>query len=158
MLRWTLLVVAFALLALGSLTVFKTPDWVPWRLGVAAGEFGHWLAVAMLTLALFAWFARAGAGMWAVATCGSALVASVLFLKPTWQAWRVAGDLPAQLTAQFGASAMTRPAFSVRGFFENDAAPVAIETMEVVPGLPPASEVERATGRSGRALRRGGMS
>ncbi len=136
MLRWTLLIVAFAFLALGSLTVFKTPDWVPWRLGVAAGEFGHWLAAATLTLALFAWFARADAGAWAVATGVPALVATVLFLKPTWQAWRVAGELPAQLTAQFGAPAITRPAFSVRGLFENDAAPVAIETLEVAPGLP----------------------
>ena len=136
MLRWTLLVFAFALLALGSLTVFKTPDWAPWRLGVLAGEFGHWLAAAALGLAVFTWFARDGAGAWAVATCVPALVATTLFLKPSWQARRVAEELPAKLAAQFGSHELARPAFSPAALFGRDAAPVAVETRNVSPGLP----------------------
>ena len=136
MLRWLLLVISVFLFGLSLLTVVKSPDWVPWRLGVLAGEFGHWLAVAALGLALSAWFARAGAGVWAVATCGPALVATGLFLKPSWQAWRVAAELPAKLTAQFGAHEIARPAFSIRGLFENDPAPVAVKPLNVAPDLP----------------------
>ncbi len=136
MLRWLLLVISVLLLGLSLLTVVKSPDWAPWRLGVAAGEFGHWLAVATLTLAIFAWFARDGAWAWAAATCVAALVATVLFLKPSWQAWRVAAELPAQLTAQFGPQTLARPAFSTRGFFESGPTPVAVKTMSLSPELP----------------------
>ncbi len=136
MLRWLLLAISILLCGLSLLTVVKSPDWSPWRLGVAAGEFGHWLAVVALTLVIFAWFARAAGGGWAVAIGGPAFVAGVLFLKPSWQAQRVAADLPAQLTAQFGAREMTRPAFSVAGFFANDPAPVAVKTLQVTPDLP----------------------
>lgn len=136
MLRWLLFLTSFVLCALSLLTVVKSPDWVPWRLGVLAGEFGHWLATATLTLAIFAWFARAGAGAWAAVTCVSALVATVLFLKPSWQAWRVATALPAQLTAQFGPPPVARAAFSIGGFFESSPAPVAMQTLHVAPDLP----------------------
>ncbi|MBL9188282.1 MAG: alpha/beta hydrolase [Opitutaceae bacterium] len=136
MLRWLLFFTSAFLCALSLLTAVRSPDWSPWRLGVAAGEFGHWLAVAALGLAAFAWFARAGAGGWALATGLPALVAAVLFAKPTWQAWRVAEHLPAQLSAQFGPQAIERPPFSLEGLMERDPAPVAIRTLQVAPGLP----------------------
>ena len=50
MLRVFLLILALTLIALGTLTVFKSPDWSPWRLGVMAGEYGHWLVVAAIAV------------------------------------------------------------------------------------------------------------
>ena len=58
MLRWLLLFSALALAILGSLTVFKSPDWAPWKLAVLAGEFGHWLAVIAIGLGVVAWATR----------------------------------------------------------------------------------------------------
>ncbi|MDP3069253.1 MAG: alpha/beta hydrolase [Opitutaceae bacterium] len=136
MLRWFLPLASALLCALSLLTVMKSPDWSPWRLGVVAGEFGHWLAVAALALVLFAWFARGGAGVWAAAVGLPALVATGFFLKPAWQAWRVAAELPARLTASFGAQPVTRPAFSLEGLLNRDPAPVAMRALQVAPGLP----------------------
>ena len=137
MLRWTLLVFAFALLALGSLTVIKTPDWAPWRLGVLAGEFGHWLAVAALGLAAFAWATRGGGAVPSTVAAALAVGAAGLFVKPTVQAWRIGATLPKALTAQFGSQPAGRAAFSMGElFFGRNAAPVAVETLNVAPDLP----------------------
>ncbi len=136
MLRLVLLILAVVLLALSLLTAIMSPAWSPWRLAVLAGEFGHWLAVVALALALLAWFSRGEARWSAWATLVPALVACGLFLKPTWQAWRMGAELPAQLTAQFGPFAATRPAFSPAAFFERDPMPVTIKTLHVTPELP----------------------
>jgi acetyl esterase/lipase len=136
MLRVTLFLLAFVLLTLSLLTVRMSPDWSPWRLGVLAGEFGHWLAVGCLTLALFAWFWRADARLWAFLTIVLAAAACVLFLKPVWQARQVAAELPAKLTAQFGPFTPSRPAFSLAALFERDLPPVTVKTFRVAPDLP----------------------
>ena len=41
MLRWVFLLLAVPLLALSTLTTFKSPDWSPWRLAVLAGDEGQ---------------------------------------------------------------------------------------------------------------------
>src|SRR4051812_34413068 len=46
MLRFFLLGLAAVFVALGALTVFRSPDWSSWKLALLAGEFGHWFAVA----------------------------------------------------------------------------------------------------------------
>lgn len=136
MIRWILLLFATALLLLGSLTVFKTPDWAPWRLGVLAGEFGHWLAVAALGLVVVACASRAG-GTAVVAAAVLAVVATGLLLKPALQARAVGTALPESLAAEFGAQPINHPAFSLGElFFGRNAAPVAVETLDVSPGLP----------------------
>ena len=134
--RSILLLLALGLLVLGLSTVYPVPDWAPWKLGVLAGEFGHWLAVAALTLAVFAWFARAGSGLWAGATLVSAAIAGGLLLKPTWQAWRISVELPAKLTAAFGPQAVARAAFAPDALFESDPVPVPVRTLAVTPELP----------------------
>jgi acetyl esterase/lipase len=136
MFRLILFILALAFLVLGLLTVYPVPDWAPWKLGVLAGEFGHWLAGPAFALAAFAWFARAGAGLWAAATLAPALVACVLLLKPAWQAWRLGAELPARLTAAFGPQVVTRAAFAPAALFERDPALVPVRTLEAAPGLP----------------------
>ncbi len=136
MARALVLLVALGLFALGLLTVFPVPNWAPWRLGVLAGEFGQWLAALALLLALFAWFARHGAGAWATATLALALPACGLCLKPAWQASRLGAELPGKLTAAFGPGGPTRAAFSPAELFEFGGAPVAVRTLAVAPGLP----------------------
>ncbi len=136
MIRFVLLFLAVALLVLSLLTAIMSPAWSPWRLAVLAGEFGHWLAVVALALALLAWFSRGEARWSAWATLVPALCACGLFLKPSWQAWRIGAELPAQLTAQFGPLAATRPAFSLNAFFERDPVPVVIQALHVTPELP----------------------
>lgn len=136
MFRLLLLFLALALLVLGLLTVYPVPDWAPWKLGVLAGEFGHWLAGLALALAVFAWFARDGAGVWAVATLAPALIAGGLLLKPAWQSWRLGAELPAKLAAAFGPQPVTRAAFSPAALLASDPAPVLVRTLEVAPGLP----------------------
>lgn len=136
MLRFAFLFLAVVLLTLSLLTVRMSPDWSPWRLAVLAGEFGHWLALLALATALVAWFARGGAGLWAFATFVPAAVACGLFLKPSWQAWKIGRELPAKLTAQLGPFAATRAAFSPAALFERDPAPVMVKTLHVTPELP----------------------
>src|SRR5476651_869707 len=97
MFRWLLLLLALAAAILGSLTVFKSPDWSQWKLAVLAGEFGHWVALAPLVLIALAWGTRAGHGGLTGATIGLSALALALLLKPTVQAWGVGRGLPEKL-------------------------------------------------------------
>ncbi len=135
MLRISLLTLALTLLALGTLTVFKSPDWSPWRLGVLAGEYGHWLAVVALGVGAGAWFARGNLAL-AVVTMAISGVAAALFLKPSYQARQLAATLPGQLGAAFGAQAIERPPFAVTGLVGRDPVPVAPREIAVTPELP----------------------
>ncbi len=135
MLRWILLVVAVAFTALGALTVFKSPDWSPWRLGVLAGEYGHWLAVAAMAVGAGAWFAR-GSVPWAVATIALCVLAMVLLLKPAYQARQIAATLPDMLGGAFGPHAMERPPFAVAQLFGGSPTRVTSREITVAPGLP----------------------
>lgn len=123
MLRWSLLFIALVFLALGSLTVWPSPAWSKWQLALLAGEFGHWLALVALLVAVVAW--RGGFGG---ATALVAVGAAGLLLKPSVQAWRVAPTLPAALD-RLGAPALERAPFTVGGFLYRDPAPVVPETL-----------------------------
>jgi acetyl esterase/lipase len=137
MLRWLLFLVAVALLALGCLTVVKSPDGLPWQLAVLAGEFGHWLAIAALFIGLVGWWLRGEhrgvAGV--VLLCG--IAGTFFLLTPAFQAWRIAGDLPAKFAAQFPAGRAPGIPFSVKQLFlGQDPAPVPMQTLKVAEGLP----------------------
>ncbi len=136
MLRWILLTLAVAQVALAILTCLKSPDWSPWRLGVLAGEYGHWLAAVALAVAAIAWGTRDAAIPLAGITVGLALVATTLFLKPSFQARRIAARLPEQLAAQFGPLTISRAPFSPLSFFSDNPTPVALQTLTVTPELP----------------------
>ena len=131
-----LLLLAVALAALSLLTVFRSPPWSPWKLALLAGELGHWLALPSALLAGFAWEMNDGPG--GTATVVLAALATVLFLKPSWQAARLARPLRARLGAGFGHwSGDGYPPFTVRElYFAGNPPPVTPATMEFAPGLP----------------------
>ena len=104
-----------------------------WKLAIAAGEFGHWLALFPLGLALLA----------AVATEGWARLLTILlgagacgfFLRPAWLASRLAGELPAGLARAFGPGRdRNEPAFDpLRLFWRRRVEPRPVTT-EDIPG------------------------
>ncbi len=131
MLRFSLLILSFALAALGSLTVFKAPDWMPtWKLSVLAGEYGHWVALAPAAVALAAWFIRSENSACAFATMGVCALAAGLLLKPCAQAWRIARELPTELENQFGRVELPRAPFAVGQLFGVAPAPARVETLK----------------------------
>ena len=117
MFRWTLFSLALASAGLGLLTVFKAPDWLSWKLVILAGEFGYWVALLPVGVAIAAGLAGRGAGPGAVATAALALAGALLLLQPCFQAWLIGRGLPADLERALGkvsvgaASVFGAPAF-----------------------------------------------
>lgn len=154
MLLKLLLALALLLLLVSLLNVVQAPAWSPWRLGVLSGEFGHWLALAALGVALAGVLGQGGAHALRGMTCGLALVAAGLFAVPAFHAWRIGQALPAGLRTSFAATSKTpvlpeRDAFSLAGFLGRDPEPVPVETLAVAPGLP--LDFYRAVRSDGRA-------
>lgn len=137
MLRVHLLSFALILTTLGFLTVFRSPDWSPWKLAVLAGEFGHWMALVAITVGLGAWSLDGDRPGLVLATLALSATATAVLLKPAVQAWRLGPKLPVRFAAQFGPPPSTRPAFSwFTLYFGRDPAPVAPQTFEASDGLP----------------------
>lgn len=86
----------FALISL--LAVFKAPAKPVWFVAIAATEWGHYLAIGCIVLALFIWRRdqRWGSASWL------AMGAAILFITPLLRAMRLADHLPEQLVAHFG--------------------------------------------------------
>ncbi len=129
MLRWPLLFLALALVILGCLTLFKSPDWAPWRLAVLATEFGHWLALLALVTGGLAWGTRGGHGTLAGIIVSVSAIAVLLLLKPTVQARLESRGLPEQLERSFGRQNLGRPVFSIGGLLKSSPEPVRVETL-----------------------------
>jgi acetyl esterase/lipase len=137
MLRWTLFTLAVALAALGALTSVKSPDWLPWRLGVVAGEYGHWFGGGALLLAGLAWFVRGGHPGLAAITAVMAAAAAVMLFKPALEARAIAAGLPAKLAAAFGPATVDRPPFSTADLIlGRRPVPVTPQTLAVAAELP----------------------
>ncbi|MFH1497410.1 MAG: alpha/beta hydrolase [Verrucomicrobiota bacterium] len=115
MLRTLLLISALGLLAVGLLTVVRAPTYNTWKLAILAGEFGHWVAglalivggLALAQLAVGGGGVMARAVTWA--TLLLAVAAGVLLLRPRWEAWRIAKDLPERLAAGLGEAKVRGP-------------------------------------------------
>lgn len=129
MLRWSLLFLALATLAISLLNVFKSPDWSEWKLALLAGEYGHWLAFLPTFLALAAWTLRGAANGFAVLTAFLCALAIGLFLRPVFAAWTLSAALPDQLTRQFGPVLLARAPFSLGGLFSRTSENVPVETL-----------------------------
>lgn len=128
---WSFLLPALALAAaLGaSLTWRLAPSWGSlWKVAIAVGEFGPWLMLFPLGLAVVAWFALEGwpRGLTLV-LCASAFV----FLGvPLYHASRLAATLPAGLAKSFGSHAPGTP-WSLARVFWHDTPPRATVRTEV---------------------------
>jgi acetyl esterase/lipase len=137
-LPWLLLVLALILFPVARLTVAMAKPGTNWTHAVLAGEYGHWLALLPIALGLgaFALRARARVAAWiTLATCAGL---AALFLKPSWQAWRIARGLPALFDAQLGASETpaSHAPFSFVGFLRGSPDPVPVQTLTAPNGLP----------------------
>ncbi len=135
MLRWSLLSFALLVLAMGLLTVVRSPDWSQWRLAVLAGEYGYALAFVPLGLAALAWSTRGSNPLPAIATLLISAIALGLFLKPVIEATRIARDLPDRLAAAFDRVEVGRPAFALTGLVGGSVPRAAVETRTFAEGL-----------------------
>lgn len=85
-----LLSISVVVAALAALTVVRPPlkRW-GWMLALAVGEYGHWLAVVPVGLALVAWGTTDGALRGSLLALNVAAFAA--FWRPAFSAWRIEG-------------------------------------------------------------------
>ena len=143
---WSLLAAAIFAVPFALLTVFKCPHWLNWVVGMVVPEWGLWFALLMAGSGVAALFFRHRHPVVTTATVSLSIVAIVLFLKPTIQAWRLGGDLPTRLRAAFGPASPQRAPFSLTAVLERNPEPVPIETMQYSGSL--LLDFYRAVGRS----------
>ena len=138
LLSWLLLVITVLLFPLSMLTTLQSPVGTNWTRAVIAGEFGHWFAPVALVVAALAWWRRKSAPRLGPATAMLGLLTTVLFLKPTFQAWRIGRRLPGELSAQFGAAHIDRSPLALTTLFTGRTAaePVPMQTFQRAPDLP----------------------
>lgn len=130
-----LLVCATLLFGLSLLTVVPAPVRINWKLALLAGEYGHKLAVLPLGVIITAWVAsEARTGLWWSINL-IAVAALFFFLKPSFQARRIARTLPAKLTEAFGKVHVAAQPFGWRKLFRRPPAMVQLEVHEYAPGL-----------------------
>lgn len=126
--KWILLTLAVVSVLSAGLNFVRAPDSVLfWKVAVATTEYGHLLVLFPLGLAALAGISTHGlwrAGL--LVLCG---LAAAGLLRPVYTAWRLAADLPRQLTAAMGTTAGTPPAFSLGRLYVHPlpAAPMATE-------------------------------
>lgn len=153
--RIVVLGLAMAGLGLASLSVVRTPPWLSWKLGLVAGEFGHWLAVVMLVVAVvgFALVPGSASKLAAYLAGGgavAALVAMGLGMRPAALAARIARDLPAEMKRGFGVEPTGVPFAWSRLWSVRGVAPVSVETRTYGPGGALAMDVYREAGNADR--------
>ncbi len=131
MLKWLLLFLTLVSAAASLLTWLRAPDWRwTWKLAVAVGEYGYWLALLPLGVGVSAYFATDG-GVRLAAVSLSVLAASLL-LRPVFLAAKLAKKLPAQLNAAFGHGAnLSEPAFDPARLYWHGEPPRARMNTEV---------------------------
>ncbi len=98
--RWRIIHLILCGLSLAGslLAVYPAPTYRLWLLSILVTEYGHWLFLVAVALALAGlrggWPGSAGAAM--------AVMAGMLFLRPAYQAWRMAATLPAAMERALG--------------------------------------------------------
>lgn len=126
--------VGIGLSGLGLLTVFRSPDWVDWRIAILAGQFGYLAAAVPLCGCVTCALLRPRDGM-AVAGFASCAAAALLLLQPCAQAWLIGRALPARLSAAFGPAEVSASPFALSGLFRRRPRVVPHSAMEFAPGL-----------------------
>ena len=130
MLKPILLLSALTLGVASLLTVVRAPDWMwVWKLAILVGEFGHWLVLLVIGVAVITWFGSEGP--WRVAgllLCGAALVG---FLRPVYSASRLAAALPTELRQGFGGVDYPPKVFSFTRLYSGRSIPRLPVTTEV---------------------------
>jgi acetyl esterase/lipase len=98
-----------------------------WKVAIAVGEFGHWIAALPLGLALLALLTTDGPTRLVTVTLSASAV--ILLGRPAFLAHRLARDLPAALERSFGARAPGAPFRVARLFVHAAPARVAPESI-----------------------------
>jgi acetyl esterase/lipase len=89
--RWLILFLAGAVALASLLNFVRAPDTtLAWKIALAAGEFGHWLALFPLGLAVLTAVLMTGGWRWAALCCCA--VAVVGLMRPSFSAWRMGGS------------------------------------------------------------------
>ena len=117
MLRMLLPTLGLMVCAAASFTAWKAPTLLTWKIAILAGEFGHFLVVIPLGIAVAVWMQPAETWRWV--QCGTLVtcaLATGLFLKPSFQARTIARELPARLERAFGSMGISRVAFSPKAW------------------------------------------
>lgn len=109
--KWIYLLLAIGSAAFSLLAFLPALDWRwMWKLTIGVCEFGHWLVLFPLGLAVVASAGTQGGWRFFILLlCGIAIVG---FLRPTFSAWRVAQRLPGEVRTAFPAGEGVRPAFN----------------------------------------------
>jgi acetyl esterase/lipase len=92
------LIACCLILGVSSLTLFTAPSLGLWKLSIVATEFGHWLVPVALALALLGARGPRPRRVGAALAC----IAAVLFLRPDFEARRIAASLPESMRRAFG--------------------------------------------------------
>ena len=125
----------FAMLFLGwsLLTIFQAPTIFLWRLAIIATEYGHWLLILPLFLIVGEVFSLKSCTT--IYTIFLALLAAVLFISPTYQAWCLARYLPLQLGEAYGPSSLPPTPLSIPSLWIPPAGPtIAQHPLEFTTG------------------------
>jgi acetyl esterase/lipase len=129
-LKYFLLLLALGVTAISLLTLLRAPDWmIAWKLAILAGEYGHWLVLLPLGLAVAAVCETSGG--WRGVTLMLCLIAVAGLLRPVISARRIAGTLPPELGAAFGAETPAWPVWDWGRLFLGEKRPKAVMTTEV---------------------------
>jgi acetyl esterase/lipase len=137
---WLILALALALAGPSALTALRAPTILVWKTALLVGEFGHFLWLLSLLLAVLAWHLDAGGPVANFArwlTLPFCLGSGLLLLKPVLQARQVARKLPDRLRRAFGPVALDRAPFSLTGLRPASGPPVTVSTRVYTrPGTP----------------------
>lgn len=130
MLKLLLPLTAFLLAALASLTFVRAPDTLlAWKLALLAGEFGHWLGLLAVLVALTAGTMMIGFPR--TLTLTLCLGAIVGFLRPVFEARKIAASLPGELNTALGTRLSPASPFEFKRLFSDADTPVPQVTTEV---------------------------
>ena len=117
MIRFALLALGLLSVGLGLLTVFRSPDWLSWKICVMVGQFSYAVAIIPLGVGLLAWFLPGSRGACGIAACAACALAAILLIQPCAQAWAIGRGLPSRLSAAFGPAVVDRKPFSFAALF-----------------------------------------
>lgn len=126
--KWLYLLFAAGAATTSLLAFIHALDWRwTWKLAIVVGEYGHWLVLFPVGLAVLAAVSTEGA--WRVSILLFCGLAAVGFLRPTFSAWRIAARLPGEMQAAWGGAAPSQSGFNLgRLYLGSDKSPVKVTT------------------------------
>ena len=128
--RAILLILSAGVALMSVLTVVRAPDYVwTWKLAILIGEFGHWIVLLPLGLAVIAGISTQGVTRaLTLVLCAGATVG---LLRPLFGARQLAATLPVELRAALGPTNPAPVPFSYRRLYWGPGRPSGRVTTEI---------------------------